>query len=202
MPTGYTAAVVDGKLSDFPTFAMECARAFGALVMLRDEPAGAPIPERFEPSDFYAKRLDQLREELRILRLGDCEEVRARYESAMRERANSAKDSRQRAEIAKSRCLAMLEHVKVWTPPTPDHAGLKTFMVQQLEETIRFDGDTDAQWFAFDQPEFAPWREKRIAELQRDIERSREEYLKECERAEQRTKWVKALRESLGAWKR
>lgn len=38
MPTGYTADIKDGI--DFKTYAMNCARAFGACVMLRDEPGG------------------------------------------------------------------------------------------------------------------------------------------------------------------
>lgn len=37
MPTGYTASVQEGKVTEFRDFAMECARAFGALVMMRDE---------------------------------------------------------------------------------------------------------------------------------------------------------------------
>ena len=34
MPTGYTADIKDGI--DFKTYAMNCARAFGARVMLRE----------------------------------------------------------------------------------------------------------------------------------------------------------------------
>lgn len=54
MPTGYTANVPDGIT--FEQFVWQCARGMGALVMMRDEPTGAPIPERFEPSDYNAKR--------------------------------------------------------------------------------------------------------------------------------------------------
>jgi hypothetical protein len=47
MPTGYTAPIADGMT--FEQFALGCARAFGALVTMRDEPSDAPIPERLEP---------------------------------------------------------------------------------------------------------------------------------------------------------
>jgi hypothetical protein len=50
MPTGYTAAVADGTITEFPDFAMQCARAFGTLVLMRDEPQDAAIPEKFEPA--------------------------------------------------------------------------------------------------------------------------------------------------------
>lgn len=48
MPTGYTADVQSGKVTDFAEYAMNCARAFGALVLMRDDPSDADIPERFE----------------------------------------------------------------------------------------------------------------------------------------------------------
>jgi hypothetical protein len=61
MPTGYTAAIKDGI--SFQQFAMACARAFGALVMMRDEPSSAPIPD-FQPSNFHVEHLELARAEL------------------------------------------------------------------------------------------------------------------------------------------
>lgn len=56
MPTGYTADVADGKITDFVEYALQCARAFGACIMLRDEPISSEIPE-FQPSDYNANAL-------------------------------------------------------------------------------------------------------------------------------------------------
>ena len=56
MPTGYTAGVATGEIKDFKTYALQCARAFGACIMLRDEPMSDEIPE-FKPSDHYEKSL-------------------------------------------------------------------------------------------------------------------------------------------------
>lgn len=33
----------------------------------------------------------------------------------------------------------MLDQVQLWQPPTDDHMGLKEFMIQQIEESIKFD---------------------------------------------------------------
>ncbi len=56
MPTGYTAAVQNGTVTRFADFAMNCARAFGALVELRDE-MDAPIPDTFKPSTHHSESL-------------------------------------------------------------------------------------------------------------------------------------------------
>ena len=62
MPTGYTAAIADGVT--FEQFALNCARAFGALIDMRDEPSDAPIPERFEPSNYHEKKIAEINDEL------------------------------------------------------------------------------------------------------------------------------------------
>lgn len=60
MPTGYTAAVCDGKITEFPAFALQCARAFGALITMRDDAMNAPIPEEIKPdTSYYDKNISE-----------------------------------------------------------------------------------------------------------------------------------------------
>lgn len=55
MPTIYTSDIRDGI--SFKTFALNCARAFGACVEIRDEPGGGEkIPEAFKASDYHLKK--------------------------------------------------------------------------------------------------------------------------------------------------
>lgn len=63
MPTAYTSFVADNENFTFPEFAMLCAREFGALASMRDEPLDAPVPERFEPDDFYRKQYEAAKAE-------------------------------------------------------------------------------------------------------------------------------------------
>jgi hypothetical protein len=52
----------------FKTYALNCARAFGACVTLRDEPGGGEnIPDEFTPSDYNAKAAQKARDELAAL---------------------------------------------------------------------------------------------------------------------------------------
>jgi hypothetical protein len=74
MPTGYTAPIADGMT--FEQYALGCARAFGALVTMRDEPSDAPIPEKLEPDTYYQRSLEASQLELdRVMSLTAAEIV-------------------------------------------------------------------------------------------------------------------------------
>lgn len=62
MPTGYTANIKNGIT--FEEFALDCARNFGALIIMRDEPKDAPIPEQFEASKHHEEATSKYLEEL------------------------------------------------------------------------------------------------------------------------------------------
>jgi hypothetical protein len=197
MPTGYTHAVADGTVTDFSTFALRCARGMGALILMRDDPMDAPIPESFEPSDFYAKALTDARERLAWLEsiaAAGGETVEA---DAANTKALAAWETR-RAERRASgdNYRAMLTKALAWTPPTLDHVGLKDLMVQQLQESLKWDcNDTYDE-----QPALltgAEWLATETSRTTRNIARYEEEVAKEVERTASRNKWLADLRVSL-----
>jgi hypothetical protein len=195
MPTGYTAELYDGE-QDFETFAMECARAFGALVTLRDSP-DAPIPDEFEPSDYNAKQAAL------------AEEMIAEIEAWTPEKADEQAREMHKAQMVawrreedernerKARYEAMLIQVEAWQPPTPDHVEMKKFMADQLRQSIDFDCRGYDQ-FKPERHTGAIYKEKRLEEERRRLERARQGMEEERERARKRTEWVRALRRSLG----
>lgn len=194
MPTGYTAPIADGI--SFEKFLLSCAREFGALIMMRDDPSDTPIPERFEASDYDQRELKRLREEMTRLdgmSHADAEDAaRLDYNAQMERRAQYIRDK----HALRAKYAAMLAQAKDWTPPTPDHQGLKDFMVKQIEESIDFDCNV--------YPEDAPrqkagedWLSEQIIETRRWIAYHEAEHAKKVERTENRNAWVKALRDSL-----
>jgi hypothetical protein len=202
MPTGYTAPIADGIT--FEQFAFGCARAFGALVTMRDDPSDAPIPEHFAPSDHHQKRLEETHAEM--------DQIKAMTGAQLTECAmadHRAELNRYHEYIAKENALrgkyeAMLEKVNAWVPPTSEHSALKDFMAEQIKQSIQFDcSPTSTYWqeqiaaLAEQTPD--EWKAKRLGKLYRDLEYHETEHRKEVERAASRTAWVKALRESLGA---
>lgn len=197
MATGYTAGVGDGSVTSFRKFAMECARAFGALVEWRDEPS-VPIPEALEPSSYHKEALAKAKRDLgRVMALteSECaEQSSEEYES----RLGEWQASRIRRTETRTRYEAMLTEARKWLPPTPEHKGLKDFMVQQLTESIRFDcSHDDEDWKPKRAASAKAWRDEQIKRAKKDIEYHAEHYADDVRRASERTEWSRALRTSL-----
>lgn len=200
MPTGYTAAIADGI--DFNTFVIRCARGMGALIMMRDAPMDAPIPERFEPSDYHSKKIEEA--VTRLERLRSMDDIDAYLEAWVVYNAaiKSNSDSIRKSEDLREKYKEMLEKVQRWEPPTSDHEGLKNFMIKQITSSLGFDCDiryyTDNPPTRLSGPE---WKEQEIKKVLHVIEYHTEEHSKEVRQTEQRNKWLQELRISLEALK-
>lgn len=89
--------------------------------------------------------------------------------------------------------------VEAWTPPGPDHEGLKKFMLSQILDSTRWmklpgdeDGpkppkETEREWLA-----------KQIADAKDQVAQWEKSLAEEQDRCRKRTAWVRALRESIG----
>lgn len=196
MPTGYTDEIKNGIT--FQQFAMSCARAFGAFVMMRDESVDKPIPARFEPSTWNKDKLSEAYKELdkvNKMNVLDAEKM------ALIEFAKECK--RQQEAISKDRKLMgqyrdMLYKAKQYQPPTPDHIEFKKFMVSQIEGSIEFDGMED--YYIDHAPQKLTgeeWLAKERNRLLKDIAYHTKENDAEVKRTEGRNKWITDLRGSL-----
>jgi hypothetical protein len=195
--TGYVHTMLD-KGQTFEEYAFSCARAFGALIMMRDDPMDATIPDEFKPSDYHDKAVATAKKELARLRAMTTAEMEAYGQKQKSERLDSliASKREQDAEIAK--CNAMLIDVYAWTPPTTDHEGLKRFMVEQIQKSIRYGSDYyDREMSAVSAKTPEEFHLEAIMSETRNVEYHTVERSKEIDRAAERTKWVKDLRESL-----
>lgn len=193
MPTGYTAAIADGIT--FQQYAMNCARAFGALVMMRDEPADAPIPEKFEPSDYHDKAIAESSAELgRLQSLSDAE-LLAEHATALREHAADYERRVAESNAIRAKYEAMLVQARAYKAPTPDHQKFAEFMVDQIVNSIDF----DCKVYEREGPPADPhhWRAQECARLVRDIAYHENGKREEIERTTKRNEWIAALRKSL-----
>lgn len=191
MPTGYTAAVCDGKMTDFSEFALSCARAFGALVTMRDDPHDAPIPDAIAPSSYNSTQYAAAKDRLRELQAMTPEQAQILALKAYDDGSARATKWNAETDAANDRINTMLRKVRDWTPPTPDHIRMKEFMIEQLEISLttyrhksppRLDGPA--------------WLAAEIAKTEHDLEYHGKEQREENE-AKGRTKWLRDLRASL-----
>jgi hypothetical protein len=196
MPTGYTAAIADGI--DFPTFAMDCARAFGACITLRDEPGGGDkIPESFEPDNYYQESIDRVHAKMAELRLMSPAEVDRKAEQEWKdEEAQRIERLQEKADL-RAKYEAMVAEAESWTPPTPEHVGLKQFMIDQINESIRFDCSTAYLDNPVERLSGEAWLADQLKRCESELQYYEAQNRKEIERASERTAWVRVLRDSL-----
>lgn len=195
MPTGYTYNIKNGIT--FEKFAMQCARGMGALMEMRDQPADAPIPERFEPCDYHAKKLVEAKQHLEWLQQISAIEAEREIDREHKEACIFNQASNQASIALRSRYQTMLDSVNDWVPPTVDHVGFKEFMAEQITSSMRVDCYRAEELPADPiRPTFEEWRAKKIERTQSDITSYDQSYTKEVERTEGCNSWIKALRDS------
>jgi hypothetical protein len=194
VPTGYTSDLYNGKPQSFSEFVMNCARAFGALIELRDEP-NAPIPDEFQPSDYYPKQLAQAQQRLKELKgmsLADAQRASdAAFEAELSRWHERAADRR----ATRLRYEEMLDQVDAWQAPTSEHEGLKKFMHDQLAESIDFDCSRIMPAPVHEPA--AEWLARELGRAEHDVEYYTAELEKERQRQAERSRWVRDLRSSL-----
>ncbi len=195
MPTGYTSDVHNGKVTELKDYALACARAFGANILMRDDPSGAPIRE-YEPSSFYSDNLSESAQrlnEIQGMSVEECEE-----EAAIEFRKAVIRQNGYLAECneQKERYEAMLAQVREWQQPSPGHAEFKKFMEEQLTVSIEFDCSTDYLTEPV-RKTGEQWRAEQIERLEKEIPRYRQQHQEEVERTNERNRWNRQLIESL-----
>ena len=191
MPTGYTAEICE-KDVDFKKFVMTCAKAF--VVSTRDDDINAPIPEQ-KPNRY---NIDTLRDyRLELIEVEAWTEKRAEKEAKSYfdkdlESHNNAVDG---AKAINDRITNMLSKVKAWKQPTDKHAALKKFMIDQLEETLKYEGT-----FTLPTPvkqSGKEFKENRIGSIKRSIKYYEERTEQDAKSAEESVYWLQKLKDSL-----
>jgi hypothetical protein len=196
MPTGYTSQIENGI--SFQDFVLNCARAFGALITMRDEPANAQIPEKFEPSDYHVKQLVEAKKEFERLETMNIEQARSETVAEYEKNLIDIAEYRKKKAALRSKYEDMLAQVRRWNPPTSDHVELKNFMIQQIISSIDF--DCSMRHYDNNPPQMLPaedWLRKERKKAADNISYHTKKMEAETTRAEECTRWVQQLRASL-----
>ena len=204
MPTGYTAGILDGTITTFEQFVLQCSRAFGATIHMRDESLDTPYEPR-TPSEYYSTSLQSQREELEKMKTISDEEIVQEYESLLRESLEYHEGELEKTKSNLEKLNSLLESAKSWIPPTEEHDGIREYMIDQLELTIKADGDLSYHVDKIIQAKkeieegIDPqvYRKERIKGIEDRISYYEIEHQKELERCKQSNRWMESLLESI-----
>jgi hypothetical protein len=164
---------------------------------MRDEPLDAPIPEKFEPSPYARDRLHDAEAHAHELETMTLEQAAAKMQAIYLERHESWRRSCDKDRLDRETFQRMLAQVEAWIPPSPDHAGMKRFMREQIETSMHEDG-----WLDKYEPKpsnLTPeqWLHVQRQDAAKDVQSRRDDLTREIESAKRCTKWVADLRGSL-----
>lgn len=193
MATGYTCIIEEG--ATFEEFVMRCARAFGLLIEMRDEPPGTPIPKEFKPPAYTAGEITKAKRNIEYYKNITEQEAQTEAFEHYKKQVAEYKREVETKSALKEQYENMLRKVHDWEPPTKDHIELKTFMIHQIKESIEFDckvHNRKITWVTGKE-----WKKEQIEMAQEDIKHYEKKSLKETKRVDSKNLWVKQLRESL-----
>jgi hypothetical protein len=195
MPSGYTSIILDGGTTR--QFMLGCARAFGALIHMRDDPSEKEIPEEIPLSTHHRDALCEAHDELARIKIMKPEEMKVLCEEAN----VSARESWEKrvAGASHQRLLytRVLDEVKVWAPPTPEHENFKEFMVGQITESIKFDCSYEENSEPPESMTPEEWHAESLKSAEWDISYHQKNWAEEVARNAERNAWVNALRDAL-----
>jgi len=195
MPTGYTDVVGKGEITDFTKFALRCTRAMGVSIMQRDESIDVPLRVRETVSEYERNNLTEAKAEYLEVAGWSLEQWAAEQRREHDEWVRGEEESLAKQADTIANYRRMLVEVLAWQPPTEEHEGLKKFMVEQLEESIKFDSWKSSGVREMTDPVL--YRDERIARKAQAV-RDAAKSLRDAEaRVASRNKWVDDLLASL-----
>ncbi len=196
MPTGYTSDIAKGIT--FEQYALNCARAFGACVEMRDEASDAPIPDEFKASNYHSEKLTEANKQLAEVKKMTVAQCAKAVKIGREEHIKRYNKQVDEAHSLLQKYQDMLEKVESFAPPSIEHIEYKTFLATQIQDSIKWDCNIEHFTKPTDtllKPE--EWRKKQIAKCLSDIEYHAKEQKAENDRAAKRTLWIKQLRAAI-----
>jgi hypothetical protein len=204
MPTGYTSDIVEGKVTTFKEFARVCMRAFGATIHMRDERLSEPYRPR-KVESYYTDSVKEAEEKLEKIKKADDNFFIDKIRKDLKKDYAYYKEQAEKKKRTKERLEKILSEAKEWNPPTSDHMEAKKFMLSQLEETLKYDGDysyyekeMDDIMIQLESPiDVSSLRAEMIREAEDDLKKAKERLEEEIERCKDSNEWASKFLESI-----
>lgn len=198
MPTGYTYHIENGEVKTGKDFLVMCAREFGACITMRDKGFDEPIPEKFEPNDYYAKALDRAFEKLDKYKNMTLDEAKALIDEEYEKRQEECRSKIIEERNKKKMYTKIKKEIDEWEPPTDGHLGLKKFALDQIKISSEHDYISCYE-DELNKPKTSPedYIKHGLSAAIDDLAYAKKHMEEEKERVDERNAWIKDLRDSL-----
>ena len=207
MPTGYTNGILNGEIKTFDEFAKQCIRAFGAAIHMRDDDFNKEYEKR-KPDNYYINSLNTAKEKLEKIKKASDNDIIKKHTKELKAYRKTYIEKIKVIKKDKELLESFLNKAENFTPPTSEHENFKKFMIQQLQETIKYDYNS----YYYEQElhdvnerlnniNANDIRDNLVKRYEKDILYYTEGYEKEVENCNTSNEWVDTLLNSLNSTK-
>jgi len=194
MPTGYTSNIYENEDVSFEDFVLTCAFAFGACFHQRDDNVRDKPKLRELDIKYHLDALERAK--------NNKIPTKVEFEALRKEKIDEAYADMNKYVNLRERYESMLQKAESWNPPTPEHDGLKKFMIQQLEDSIKFDCHEE-----YCNNNITIWKNEKYSDYVKALKESNKKLIKyhtkdiekEKKSVETTNKWITDLYGSLNA---
>lgn len=141
MPTGYTAGILDDKITTLSEFVLICSRAFGATIHMREDSLDKEYIPR-EVDNYYLKNIKESNIRLEEFKKLTDNEILKEEINNLKQRKEYLQNKIKEIDSNKAKLEKFLVKVESWKLPSEDYKNFKDFMIEQLNSTISFDGNS------------------------------------------------------------
>lgn len=137
MPTGYTAAIIDKGIGT-KEFAIQCLRAMGVAIEMRDDAVDRQVPREFPfvPEDnYHYKALQEAKEALKKWQKTSLADRIALMRDSLDAQVRSYEDSLSRKAEGNARLHRVLADLTKWRVPD-ELKNYREFMLEQLRISV------------------------------------------------------------------
>jgi hypothetical protein len=201
MATGFTYYLTENDNVPLKHFAMKCARGFGPMIHMRDYDMDGPIPDDLGFDNSYhlegiARAQDKITELTSMTKGEYIHQAQQKIQDSITEYEKGKKNS----QIVSKRLIDMIQQVSTWVPPSPEHEGLKQFMLDQLTSTL--DMEVDESWWTEQieqakNTDLTQRYEHELSVAKRDLQYHTEKAAEDDKHKEWAINWVRQLQASL-----
>lgn len=192
MATGHTHPVLDGEITTAAEFAYECSRSF---VWSWRDGNGLRYPE--DRTGYYLDLLSEHVAELEKWTALTEEQKYGLWSTYVEEQDARRAKHKEKAKKNKIAILNLLEQIDKIEPPKT-HTKFHDFMVNQLEDTLAFDGDIESaeRWYAT--ADFYTWCESTTDANLRMVETYSKEVIRARKNYAESVAWIDTLASTYG----